>query len=83
MRKVGGVSPSSNGEKNLQLAILFLEQAKLLDATIDVVACIIPRIGRIVLVLISIVSNLCHVALNYVKCYRVGLRVGEVSIDKD
>ena len=31
---------------------------------------------------ISIVSSLCHVALSYVKCYRVGPRVGEVPIDK-
>lgn len=31
------------------------------------------------LVLTNAVSDVCHVALNYVKSYRVGPRVGEVS----
>lgn len=40
--EVGGISPPSNGKKNLELSVLTFQQAQLFDATVDVVSSIIP-----------------------------------------
>lgn len=43
------VSPATDRKQNLQLAVLLLEQEKLLDTSIRIVADIVPRVCRIML----------------------------------
>lgn len=47
MRRVG---PSTNGQEDLEIAVALLLQEQLLDAPVDVVSHIVPRVIGIVLV---------------------------------
>ena len=48
--EIGRISPSTNRQQNLQIPITLLQQEQLLDAAVDIVPLVIPRVGGIVLV---------------------------------
>ncbi len=47
--KVGRVRPAADGDQDFQLAMFLLQQEQLLDATVDIVASLIPRVISVVL----------------------------------
>jgi hypothetical protein len=52
--KIARVCPASDRHKNLQVSVLFLEQEELFDAAIYIGAHIVPRVGGVVFVSISV-----------------------------
>lgn len=49
LREIGRVSPATDRKQDLQLAVLLLEQEKLLDTSVRIVTDVIPRICRVML----------------------------------
>lgn len=47
--EIRGVGPATDRKQNLQLAVLLLEQEKLLDTSIRIVTDIVPRVCRVML----------------------------------
>lgn len=68
--KVARVSPSPDRQKDLEVAVLLLQQEELLDTSIDIVSDIVPRITGEVLLDIGPGIRQVHLA-------RVGVDVGE------
>ena len=57
--EIAGVSPAANGKEQLQISISLLQQVELLDAAVDVVAGVIPRISLVVLFYVA--PTVCQV----------------------
>lgn len=70
--KVARVSPASNREEDLEIPVLLLQQEELLDASIHVVADIVPRVAGEVLLDVRPGIGQVHLAR---VCFDVGKRV--------
>lgn len=52
LREVGRIRPSADGQQDLEFPVPLLEQEQLLDAAVHIVSRIVPRIRRIMLLLV-------------------------------
>lgn len=46
MGEVDGVCPASDGEEGFELAVAFLGEVELFEVTVEVIACVVPGVGR-------------------------------------
>jgi hypothetical protein len=48
--KIGRITPPTNGQKNLEIAVSLLEQEELLDMAVNIFSRVIPGVARVVIV---------------------------------